>query len=262
MRIVRFEAEGRVAFGVLEGDTVKALAGAPWERIRTSGKKYAFASVKLLAPVAPPDVIAIGLNYRRHADESGFKYPPAPVIFLKLAGSVTGPETDILLPAMAPTEVDYECELALVIGRTCRSVSEADALKYVLGCTCGNDVSARDCQTRLDSQWARGKSFETFCPLGPWIETDLDPDNQEIALVLNGTTMQASSTSDMIFSCRKLVSYCSRVCTLRPGTVIMSGTPAGVGFARKPQVFLKPGDTVEVRISGIGVLRNGVRAEA
>ena len=253
MRIVRFEAEGRIAFGVLEGDTIKALAGAPWERIRTSGKKYAFASVKLLAPVAPPDVIAIGLNYRRHADESGFKYPPAPVIFLKLAGSVTGPETDILLPAMAPTEVDYECELALVIGRTCRSVSEADALKYVLGCTCGNDVSARDCQTRLDSQWARGKSFETFCPLGPWIETDVDPDDLAISCRVNGEVRQDSRTSLLVRGVDELVAWISNVMTLLPGDVILTGTPAGVGP-------LQPGDTVSVTIENIGTLTNRVVA--
>ena len=262
MRIVRFEAEKRTAFGVLEGDSVQPLAGAPWTALRRRGKPLGRAAVKLLAPVEPPDVFAIGLNYRRHADESGHKYPPAPVIFLKAASSVTGPDTDIVLPAMAPNEVDYECELAIVIGRACRHVSEADAFKYVLGYTCGHDVSARDCQIRLDSQWARGKSFATFCPLGPWIETDLDPDNQPISLTLNGQVMQASNTNDMIFNCRHLVSYCSRVCTLRPGTVIMSGTPSGVGFARKPQVFLRAGDSVEVKIDGIGVLRNTVRAEA
>jgi len=140
-------------------------------------------------------------------------------------------------------------------------VSESDAFDCVLGYTCGNDVSARDAQLKQDKQWARGKSFDTFCPLGPWIETDIDPDNQEISLILNGKTMQSSNTSDMIFSCRKLVSYLSHVATLRPGTVIMTGTPSGVGFAKTPQVFLKAGDKVEVKISGIGSLINCVKNE-
>ncbi|MDD3928099.1 MAG: fumarylacetoacetate hydrolase family protein, partial [bacterium] len=168
---------------------------------------------------------------------------------------------DILLPKMAPHEVDYEAELAIVIGRTCRNVPEYEALDYVLGYTCGNDVSARDCQMKQDTQWARAKSFDTFCPLGPWIETELDPDGLDIVSRLNGETMQSSNTSDMLFDCRYLVSYCSRIATLQPGTVIMTGTPSGVGFSRKPPVFLRPGDKIEVEIEGIGTLCNGVRAE-
>ncbi|HOP80266.1 MAG TPA: fumarylacetoacetate hydrolase family protein [Armatimonadota bacterium] len=262
MKIVRFEAKGQTGYGIIEGQTVKTISGLPWDGINLTGNELPLASVKLLAPVHPPDVFAIGLNYKAHADESGFKYPAAPVIFLKATSSVIGPGESIILPNMAPDEVDYEAELAIVIGKTCKNVREEDALSYVLGYTCGNDVSARDCQLKQDTQWARGKSFDTFCPLGPWIETDMDPDNAAISLKLNGETMQSSNTNDMIFSCSQLVSYCSRVATLKPGTVIMTGTPSGVGFSRKPPVFMKPGDTVEVIIDGIGTLSNPVSADS
>lgn len=260
MRIARCLVNGAPTYAVLEGDTLSLLATSPWESTRPSGRTCKLADARLLAPVQPPNVFAIGLNYRKHADESGIKHPPRPVIFIKANTSVIGPEEPIVLPAMAPSEVDYEAELAIVIGRTCRCVSERDALDYVLGYTCGNDVSARDCQLRLDAQWARGKSFDTFCPLGPWIETAIDPDNQPISLTLNGAEMQNSSTSDMIFSCRHLVSYCSHAATLLPGTIIMTGTPSGVGFARKPPVFLRPGDRVQVTVAGIGTLANPVQA--
>ena len=219
------------------------------------------ADATLLAPVSPPNVIAIGLNYRGHAQESGMDLPERPVIFIKATSAVSNPGDDIVLPKVAPNEVDYECELAIVIGKTASRVSEERALDYVLGYTCGNDVSARDCQIRLDRQWARGKSFDTFAPLGPWIETDLDPDAASIRTRLNGETMQDSNTSDLIFSCPQLISHISQSMTLLPGTVIMTGTPSGVGFARKPPVFLRPGDVVEIEIEGIGVLRNQVVAE-
>jgi 2-keto-4-pentenoate hydratase/2-oxohepta-3-ene-1,7-dioic acid hydratase in catechol pathway len=147
------------------------------------------------------------------------------------------------------------------MGKPAKNVPMADALDYVLGYTCGNDVSARDCQLRLDNQWARGKSFDTFCPLGPWIETEIDPDSAPILSRLNGQVMQQSNTSDMIFDCRRLVGFLSRAMTLLPGTVIMTGTPEGVGFARRPPVFLRPGDTIEIEIEGIGVLTNNVVCE-
>ena len=262
MKIARFKINDKVQYGIVEGDQIRSLTGLPWEKIVPTKEQYPLRQVTLLAPVQPPDVIAIGLNYKRHADESGFKYPEAPVIFLKTTSSVIGPDDPIVLPKMAPTEVDYEAELVLVIGKTCRRVTETEALSYVFGCTCGNDVSGRDCQMKLDKQWARGKSFDTFCPLGPWIETEMDPDNAAISFKLNGQVMQDSNTNDMIFSSAKLVSFCSQFATLRPGTVIMTGTPAGVGFARKPPVFLKAGDVAEVIIQGIGTLRNPVRMEA
>jgi 2-keto-4-pentenoate hydratase/2-oxohepta-3-ene-1,7-dioic acid hydratase in catechol pathway len=261
MRIARFEANGKIGYGIIEDEKIKLIDNLPWNSINFTGDELSLGSVKLLAPVEPPDVYAIGLNYKAHADESGFKYPAAPVVFLKAGSSVIGPSDNIILPAMAPSEVDYEAELVIIIGKTCRNVSEDDALSYVLGYTCGNDVSARDCQLKQDTQWARGKSFDTFCPLGPWIETDMNPDSAEVSIKLNGETMQSSNTSDLIFSCSRLVSYCSCFATLRPGTVIMTGTPDGVGFTRKPPVFLKPGDCVEVTIGGVGTLANTVVSE-
>jgi 2-keto-4-pentenoate hydratase/2-oxohepta-3-ene-1,7-dioic acid hydratase in catechol pathway len=261
MQVARFSADGRTAYGVVEGQRIQVVAGLPWEGLARTGEALPLSAVKLLAPVEPPDVFAIGLNYKSHAAEAGFTPPPAPVIFLKAGSSVIGPEEPVVLPAMAPDEVDYEGELVLVIGRACRDVSEAEALDYVFGYTCGNDVSARDVQLKQDTQWARGKSFATFCPLGPWIETELDCDAAEISLTLNGEVMQHSNTSRMIFSCRHLVSYCSQITTLRPGTVIMTGTPEGVGFSRKPPIFLHPGDRMEVTIEGIGTLGNPVVGE-
>ena len=261
MKIVRFAKDGISAYGILEGDTIASIKGLPWEALTPTDETYPLNSVKLLAPVEPPDIISIGVNYKGHADELGHDYPPAPVIFLKATSSVIGPGDTIRLPKMAPNEVDYEAELGIVIGKTCRRVSEEDALSYVLGYTCANDVSARDAQQKQDIQWARGKSFDTFCPLGPWIETELDPDSVDISIRLNDQVMQSSNTSDMIFSCPKLVSYCSQFATLRPGTVIITGTPPGVGVGRTPQVFLHPGDKVEVEIQGIGVLTNTVAAE-
>jgi len=253
--------DGTVFHGIIEGDGITRLAGSAFEGARPAGRPIPLDSVKLLAPVCPPTIVAIGLNYRAHADESGMPYPPAPVIFIKAASSLCGPSDAIVLPAIAPDEVDYECELCIIIGRQAKNVPREHALDYVLGYTCGNDVSARDCQLLLDKQWARGKSFDTFCPLGPWIETDLDPDNLRIRTILNDRVMQDSNTSDMIFDCRDLVSYISRCMTLHPGTAIMTGTPSGVGFTRKPPVFLRPGNTVQVVIDGIGTLTNGVVAE-
>jgi len=261
MRIVRFKQDDNVHFGLVEGDEVRVLTDDPLRGIRPGPVRLPLAGLRLLAPVDPPDVLAIGLNYRDHADETGAPYPNAPLVFLKAGAAVVGPEAPIRLPEMAPDEVDYEAELAIIIGRPCRQVREAEALSYVFGYTCGNDISARDCQRRLDRQWARAKSFETFCPLGPWIETDFDPERADIGLRLNGQTMQASNTGNMLFSCRYLISYCSRIFTLRPGTVILTGTPAGVGVARRPPVFLREGDTVEVTIAGIGTLRNPVERE-
>ena len=164
-----------------------------------------------------------------------------------------------MLPDEAPDEVDYEAELVIVIGKKAKNLEIDEVSNHILGYTCGNDVSARDCQLRLDQQWARGKSFDTFCPLGPWIETELpDPDHCRVGSKLNGQIMQDSNTSDLIFGVKELVSYCSKNFTLLPGTVIMTGTPGGVGFARKPPIFLKSGDTIEIEIEGIGILSNKV----
>ena len=262
-KIARFAADGVVRYGVLEGeDTLRVIDGDLFGAWRPTATTVPLAQAKLLAPVEPPNIVAIGLNYRAHAIESGAALPERPVIFLKATTSLCGPEDTIILPRMAPDEVDYECELAIVIGKRAHHVSEAEALDYALGYTCGHDVSARDCQLRLDVQWARGKSFDTFAPLGPWIETEIDPDNAPIRTRLNGQVMQESNTNDLIFSCSELISYLSDAMTLVPGTVIMTGTPSGVGMARKPPVFLRDGDVVEIEIDGIGTLRNRVAREA
>lgn len=218
---------------------------------------------QLLAPVSPPNIFAIGLNYRKHAQETGAALPERPLIFIKATTSLNNPGDAIVLPASAPDEVDYEAEIAIVIGRRAKNVSPAEAKDHVLGYTCANDVSARDCQKRLDKQWARGKSFDSFCPLGPWIVTadEINPDDRPIESRLNGRVMQSSKTSDLIFPCMDLVSYLSRQFTLLPGTVILTGTPEGVGMARTPPVYLREGDRIEVTVGGIGTLMNGVRTE-
>jgi len=219
----------------------------------------------LIGSVLPPNVIAIGLNYRKHAEEQGLaKLPAEPLIFLKATTSVIGPGEPIVLPHSAPGEVDFEAELAVVIGKRARNVSDDDAMEFVLGFTCANDVSARDCQKVRDKQWARGKSFDTFCPLGPVIVTpdELDGQSAPIRSILNGKVMQASNTADMIFSIRHLISFVSHQFTLLPGTILLTGTPEGVGFARKPPIYLRAGDTIAVEIDGIGRLENPVVADA
>ena len=260
MQIVGFEdIHKRCNYGVrVSQDEIHSIQGDLFGSFRQTS--IVAPVERLLAPVAPPNIIAIGANYAGHAKEAGKKVPDHPLVFVKLTTTVIGPGQPIVLPAEAPNEVDYEAELAIVIGRTCRNVPESEALKYVLGYTCGHDVSARDCQMRLDGQWARGKSFDTFCPLGPWIETDLDPSDLRVRLILNGQVMQDGRTSQMLFPPAMLVSYLSRQFTLLPGTVIMSGTPEGVGNFRKPPVFLRDGDEVTVEVEGIGSLTNPVRA--
>ena len=250
-------------YGVLEAETIHFLSGAPVTGpVERTGAGCALKDVvRFLPPVDPPNIIALGLNYLEHAKESRMELPPAPVIFLKATTSLIGHLQPIRLPREAPDEVDYEAELAVVIGRTARNVTEEQAGAHVFGYTCGNDVSARDCQFRQDKQWARGKSFDTFAPIGPWIETELDPARLCIRSLLNGRVMQDAGTGDLIFKVPRIISYLSRQMTLPPGTVIMTGTPPGVGFARKEPVFLRPGDTIEVDIEGIGVLRNPVVAE-
>lgn len=215
--------------------------------------------VRLLPPVTPPNIFAIGRNYRGHIEETGARTPPAPLVFMKPTTSLAAPGESIRLPASAQFEVDFEAELALVIGRTARGVAPTDAKACIFGYACANDVTARDCQ-RGDKQWTRGKGFDTFCPLGPWIVTpdDFDPADGGIRSRLNGEIMQNSNTANMMHSCAELVSYLSHQFTLLPGTVILTGTPEGVGFARTPPVFLKAGDVIEIEIDGIGVLRNPV----
>ena len=217
--------------------------------------------------MVPPAIFGIGLNYHEHAKETGMEAPKYPVVFMKNPAAIANPEDPILLhPAcMQPPEVDYEAELAVVIGQAAKDVSTADALGYVLGYTAANDVSARRWQGRRGSgQWVRGKSFDTFCPLGPELVTAdelQDPQNLRIACALNGQVMQDANTADMIFPVAELIAFLSNGVTLLPGTVILTGTPSGVGFTRKPPVYLMPGDTVNVTLEGIGMLSNPVELQ-
>lgn len=261
MKIVRFSKEGKKHYGVLEAGLINLIEGDIFSNYEVTREELNLDEVRLLGPVKPPNILAIGLNYQQHAEETGHDFPDKPVLFLKATTSITGPDDRIIIPDQAPDYVDYEAELAIIIGKKTKNIEAAEVDDYILGYTCANDVSARDCQLRIDQQWARGKSFDTFCPLGPWIETDLEPDNLKISSRLNGEVMQDSNTSDMIFNVRDIVSYCSKNMTLLPGTVILTGTPEGVGMARDPEVYLQPGDRIEVEIGGIGKLGNDVVAE-
>ena len=271
MRIVRYAKGETVGYGCQREDgTIVAINGDPLTGM-PGGTPYSvtrrvISGAQLLAPVVPSSVLCIGLNYRRHAAESGVAVPDHPVLFMKMPSSVQRPGGPIVLPrALRSDEVDYECELAVVIGRHCRNVARERALDYVLGYTCGNDVSARDWQMQWGGgQWCRGKTFATFCPLGPALVTAdeiPDPNALRIRTVVNGETLQDWNTSDMIFDVRELVAFLSGSSTLEPGTVIMTGTPHGVGAARTPPRFLQPGDTVTVEIEKIGALTNPVVAE-
>ena len=262
MKLIRFlDDHGEIRRGEpLEGDRARLVRGdhfGPWE-----STDEVVGVARLLAPLDPVNLICIGRNYRAHAKEGGAEAPTEPQIFSKLTSSVIAAGEPIVLPREAPDEVDWEAELAVVIGREARRVDEEHALEHVLGYTCANDVSARDCQKRRDLQWTRGKSFDTFCPLGPALVVDPTIRPQELAVGsrLNGETMQDGNTAQMMFSVPFLIRYLSHQFTLAPGTVILTGTPAGVGFARKPPVFLRAGDTITVDVEGIGVLTNPVLA--
>ncbi len=268
MKIIRFESrEGNVHYG--EYDTknpgsARIIKGDICGEYSLSEKRVEIKG--LLAPVLAPTIFALGLNYGKHAEETGIDRPQIPIVFIKSVNALTGPGSPVVLPKAGPDEVDYEAELAVVIGSTAKNVAKENAFQHILGYTCANDISARDWQMRKQKgQWTRGKSFDTFCPLGPWIVTKdelPDPDRLNIKSVLNGTVMQDSNTSDMLFDVAFIVSDLSRSVTLLPGTVILTGTPPGVGFARKPPVFLRPGDLVTVSVEGIGDLSNPVRAES
>ena len=257
MRIVRYTFEDKTSYGIVEGARLHPCDGDPFTRLIRQSAVLDPETVNLLPPVDPPNIICIGLNYRKHAEETGSPIPPEPLIFIKATTSLCGPGDPIVLPAYSPDKIDYEAELAIVIGKRARDITEEEAPDVILGYTVANDVSNRAAQF-TDGQWARAKSYDTFCPVGPAIVTDLDPDNLKITCRLDGRVMQDSSTSDMIFSCRRIVSHLSRCFTLLPGTIILTGTPAGVGFKRKPPVYLRPGQIVETEIEGIGTLVNPV----
>lgn len=260
MKIIRFPFRGGTRFGILEDEEAYPCIGNPFVGLEPESRPIPAEGLKLLCPVEPPNVVCIGLNYRRHAEESGVPFPKVPQFFLKPTTAVCGPEDSIVLPLQDPDSVDYEVELAIVIGKRARHVPEEAVPKVVLGYTIGNDVSARGAQFE-DIQWTRAKSFDSFCPLGPCIETEVAPDRLDLVCRVNGRTVQHSNTSDMIFPTRQLVFFISDCMTLLPGTVILTGTPEGVGFARTPPIYLRHGDMVECEIENIGVLSNPVILE-
>ncbi len=253
-KYVRYEAHGETAYGVVEGDTVKQITGPPYEAHEVTDHTHALSEVKLLAPVVPNKVVAIGLNYRSHL---GDRTPPkVPEPFFKTTSSVIGTGESVVIPRDAIAEgvkVQPEAELSLVIGKRCKGATKANALSYVLGYTCGNDISARDWQAN-DLQWWRAKSSDTFTPLGPFIVTDLDPGNLHLMGRINGKVVQDQVTSDLLYDVPTIIEFVSRVMTLEPGDVIMTGTPGAPGDIHE-------GDVMEIEIEGIGVLRNPVRAE-
>jgi len=256
MKLVRYAVDGTVAYGVLEeGGIVRQLAGSLFGPLKLGSTSHSVDAVRLLAPVDAPRIIGVGLNYVSHIRETKQATPPLPMLFMKHPSAVIGPGEPIVYPKQAQ-KVDYEGELALVIGRHARRVPEAQALEYVLGYTCANDVSERVTQLAEMKMGCLlvGKSYDTFCPLGPVVATDLDPESLDLTARLNGQVRQRVNTSDLLFSAARLVSYLSQAMTLWPGDVILTGTPSGVGP-------IQPGDVVEVEISGIGVLRNPVIAE-
>lgn len=252
MKIIRVKQGDRISYGLLEGDSVRLLEGAPWDEWSFTGS-VKLSDCMLLAPAQPTKVVAVGINYKSHAAEMAHELPEDPVIFIKPATAVIGPMEIICMPAMSQ-QVDYEAELGVVIGRRTKSVSEEQAMDAVLGFTCLNDVTARDLQKK-DGQWTRSKSFDTFCPIGPWIETELNFGDVQVTARLNGEIRQQSRTSLLINSIPRIISYISQIMTLNPGDVIATGTPAGIGP-------MQNGDIVEIEVEGIGTLRNPVKAGA
>lgn len=257
MQIYRLELKsGEVEFGVPRKKNFRKVTG----NLAEGFKKIPVTIVgveKILPPVNPSCIYGIGLNYSGHVEEWGEK-PEKPLVFMKAPSAVIGPDDQIILPDSAPEQVDFEAELAVVIGKTARRVSSEDVDSVVAGITCANDVTARDCQ-RADDQWVRAKSFDTFCPLGPCLQTDWQSvDSLEGRL--NGDLYQQAKTEDLIFSIPELVEYLSHQFTLLPGTVILTGTPEGAGFARDPEEYLLPGDFYEVTAPGIGSLKNKVES--
>jgi 2-keto-4-pentenoate hydratase/2-oxohepta-3-ene-1,7-dioic acid hydratase in catechol pathway len=249
-RLIRYQANQVVAYGMVVDRLVRHLSSEPWESLRPGPVVAGLEDVTLLAPCLPSKIIAVGRNYAAHAAEHGAEVPAEPLIFLKPASAVIGPQQAIVYPERLSQHVDHEAELAVVIGRRARRVRRVEALAYVLGYTCANDVTARDLQQR-DGQWARSKGFDTFCPLGPWIVTDLDITDVAVRCRVNTELRQDGRTRDMVFGVDELIAYASAVMTLEPGDLILTGTPAGVG----PML---PGDRVAVEIEGIGILENEV----
>jgi 2-keto-4-pentenoate hydratase/2-oxohepta-3-ene-1,7-dioic acid hydratase in catechol pathway len=247
--IARFQDAAGPQYGLVEGDAIRVIEGCIFGEFAPSGRVLPLSSVRLLPPVVPSKVVAVGLNYLDHIKEHNSPVPSEPVLFLKSPGSIIGQRDAIVLP---PTEnlIEYEGELGLIIGKVARRVSREAAFDYILGCTCAGDITDRVLQKR-DGQWARAKSFDTFAPLGPWIATDLNYADLALETRLNGMVRQRSRTSNMLFDVATLINVISTAMTLFPGDVIMTGTPSGVGA-------LRGGDTLEITLEGVGTLKNPV----
>ncbi len=254
MKLVRFATGGGGGprYGIWRHDHIRALTGNPFEGVAETSERHAPHEVTLLAPCNPTKIVAVGLNYRDHAAELGMTIPEEPLVFLKPPSAVIGPGDTIRIPAVS-SQVEHEAELAVVIARKAGNVPPEDAGSVILGFTCLNDVTARDLQKK-DVQFTRAKSFDTFCPVGPWIETGVDASDLAVECRVNGELRQSSRTSRLIHGVEKLVSFVSSIMTLEPGDIISTGTPSGVGK-------LEPGDTVSVTVEGIGTLENRVEAE-
>ena len=253
-RLIRFQHQDRTLYGRLSGDTIRVLTGGLFDRREECGETLSLSDVHLLAPCQPTKVLCVGFNYRDHAEEFNTPLPERPNIFMKPLTTLTGPESPVYFPKAMAKQVDYEAELVAVIGRRARHVRPEEALDYVLGYTIGNDVTARDMQDPTQ-QWTVCKGFDSFAPIGPWIETDIDPKaGLDISSWVNGQRRQHSNTKNLIFDVPFLVSWLSQAMTLEPGDVIFTGTPSGIGP-------VKTGDVMEMRIQGIGSLFNPVVAE-
>jgi 2-keto-4-pentenoate hydratase/2-oxohepta-3-ene-1,7-dioic acid hydratase in catechol pathway len=254
VRIVRVARPDGPAFGIVDGEHIRLLDGHPFAGVELTDQLAPVDAVPLLAPIIPSKILCVGKNYADHARELGDDLPDEPLIFAKPATALIGPGAAIRLPVLSE-EVHHEAELAVVIGRLTRKVAAEHALDHVLGYTCANDVTARDLQRR-DGQWTRAKGFDTFCPIGPWIDTTIDPgDGLDVTCRVNGDVRQQGSTADLVFGIAELIAHVAAFTTLLPGDILLTGTPAGVGP-------LTDGDTVEVEIEGLGILSNPVLAEA
>jgi 2-keto-4-pentenoate hydratase/2-oxohepta-3-ene-1,7-dioic acid hydratase in catechol pathway len=249
MKIIRFVHKNRNLWGVLNGRTVRVLTRPPFSGISYSKEDIAFSKVRLLPPADPQKIILVGLNYKDHAKELGMNIPKQPVIFLKPPTALLAPAGNIVHPKQVK-RLDFEAELAIVIKKKAKDIPQPKVNDYILGYTCLNDVTARDLQN-TDGQWTRAKSFDSFCPVGPYIQTGIDPNKLAVSSYLNGKLKQSSSTENLIFPIPKLVSFISKIMTLMPGDIVSTGTPPGVGR-------MKPGDKIEVVIEGIGSLKNNV----
>jgi 2-keto-4-pentenoate hydratase/2-oxohepta-3-ene-1,7-dioic acid hydratase in catechol pathway len=249
MKIARFNLNGEIRFGSVVGDQVSLFAGNPFESKELSGESIALDQIQLLAPVTPSKIICIGMNYAAHAAEISQDVPDEPLMFFKPISAIIGPNDTIVLPHQSD-QVELEVELAVVIGKQAKNISKSEVESHIFGYTVGNDITARDIQFS-DLQWARSKGFDTFCPLGPWIETDFDPTGKRLDSRVHGEQRQHATTRDMIFDVETIVSFVSENVTLFPGDIILTGSPAGISR-------ITHGDVIECEIEGIGVLHNQV----